>query len=93
MFCSPDEYGLFYPTLNVDVWWTWFILSYLECWCVMSMVYFILPWMLMCDEHGLFYPTLNAPVMVGAATTTLPLRGKGQGNYTDLGPDIIDLLK
>ena len=59
----------------------------------MNMAYFILPWMLMCDEHGLFYPTLNAPVMVGAATTTLPLRGKGQGNYTDLGPDIIDLLK
>lgn len=47
----------------------------------------------MCDEHGLFYPTLNAGVMVGATATTLPLRGKGQGNYTDLGPDIIDLMK
>lgn len=45
------------------------------------------------DEYGLFHPTLNAGVMVGAATATLPLRGKGQGNYTDLGPDIIDLLK
>ena len=45
------------------------------------------------DEYGLFQPTLNAGVMVGAATATLPLGGKGQGNYTDLGPDIIDLLK
>lgn len=31
--------------------------------------------------------------MSEAATITLPLGGKSQGNHTDLGPNIIELLK
>ena len=57
-----------------------FIEEVKECFALlMNMAYFTLPWMLMCDEQGLLYPTLDAGVMVGAASTTLPLRGKVKG--------------
>lgn len=44
-------------------------------------------------QYRFFHPILNVSVMPEAATATLPLGEKGEGNHSDLGPEITEQRK